>query len=176
MKYFSTRDASVRVSAAEAIATGLAPDGGLFVPESIPHIGAQDIEELRLLDYRGRAARIMGMYLDDFTGDELELFCRRAYSDNFDTPETAPLRIIDGGTAVLAPEAAAPDIALHFGPGGGEKGGMSLRLYGPAPELAGLCPAPAEGTLPEGLAPLPLLALLWECGRLGPGQIQIFTP
>ena len=45
-----------------------------------------------------------------------------------------------------------------------------------APELAGLCPAPAEGTLPEGLAPLPLLALLWECGRLGPGQIQIFTP
>lgn len=120
MKYFSTRDASVRVSAAEAIATGLAPDGGLFVPESIPHIGAQDIEELRLLDYRGRAARIMGMYLDDFTGDELELFCRRAYSDNFDTPETAPLRIIDGGTAVLelwhGPTCAFKDMALQMLP------------------------------------------------------------
>ena len=109
-----------------------------------------------------------------------ELLCPRVRHLVVDVPgegeELAAWLREEYGTAVLAPEAAAPDIALRFGPGGGEKGGMSLRLYGPAPELAGLCPAPAEGKLPEGLAPLPLLALLWECGRLGPGQIQIFTP
>ena len=78
------------------------------------------------------------------------------------------------GAAVLSPGAAAPDVTACFGPGGGEKGGAVLRLYGPAPELDGLYPALAEGELPGELAPLPLLALLWECGRLSPEQIRIF--
>jgi len=50
---------------------------------------------------------------------------------------------------------------------------MVLRLYGPAPGLAGLRPILEEGGLPPDLAPLPLLSLLWECGRLTEGQIQI---
>lgn len=76
------------------------------------------------------------------------------------------------GAAVLRPGGAAPDVTLAFGPGGEERGTV-LRLYGPAPGLAGLRPIPEEGGLPPDLAPLPLLSLLWECGRLTEGQIQI---
>ena len=54
-----------------------------------------------------------------------------------------------------------------------EYGAAVLRLYGPAPGLAGLRPIPEEGGLPPDLAPLPLLSLLWECGRLTEGQIRI---
>ena len=46
MKYFSTRSGSERVSAAEAIIRGLAPDGGLYVPESIPCLSPDDFAEL----------------------------------------------------------------------------------------------------------------------------------
>lgn len=77
------------------------------------------------------------------------------------------------GAAVLSPDAGA-DVTLCFGPGGRARCGAVLHLYGPDPELAGLRPAPAEGALPETLAPLPLLALLWENGRLTAEQIQIF--
>ena len=76
------------------------------------------------------------------------------------------------GAAVLRPGGAAPDVTLAFGPGGEERGTV-LRLYGPAPGLAGLRPIPEEGGLPPDLAPLPLLSLLWECGRLTEGQIRI---
>ena len=77
------------------------------------------------------------------------------------------------GAAVLPPGTAA-DVTACFGPAGGESGGAVLRLYGPAPQLDGLRLLPEEGTLPPGLAPLPLLTLLWECGRLRPEQIRIF--
>ena len=76
------------------------------------------------------------------------------------------------GAAVLRPGGAAPDVTLAFGPGGEERGRV-LRLYGPAPGLAGLRPILEEGGLPPDLAPLPLLSLLWECGRLTEGQIRI---
>ena len=76
------------------------------------------------------------------------------------------------GAAVLRPGGAAPDVTLAFGPGGEERGTV-LRLYGPVPGLAGLRPTPEEGGLPPDLAPLPLLSLLWECGRLTEGQIRI---
>ena len=76
------------------------------------------------------------------------------------------------GAAVLRPGGAAPDVTLAFGPGGEERGGV-LRLYGPAPGLAGLRPILEEGGLPPDLAPLPLLSLLWECGRLTEGHIRI---
>ncbi len=120
MKYFSTRDSSNRVSAARAIASGLAPDGGLFVPESVPQLTDSMLAELRKLDYRGRAARIMGMFLDDFTAEELVKYCAAAYSDNFDTPLTAPLNILSDDTAVLelwhGPTCAFKDMALQMLP------------------------------------------------------------
>ena len=81
---------------------------------------------------------------------------------------------IGGAAAVGICGSGVADVTACFGPAGGESGGAVLRLYGPAPQLDGLRLLPEEGTLPPGLAPLPLLALLWECGRLRPEQIRIF--
>ena len=57
MQYHSTRGLKENISAAEAIIRGLAPDGGLYVPDSFPHISTDEIEALCRLDYRERAAR-----------------------------------------------------------------------------------------------------------------------
>ena len=74
MLYFSTRDNSHKVTSAQAIARGLAPDGGLYLPESIPQVTAQELEAMGNMDYRGRAAYIMKKFLDDYTAEELEAF------------------------------------------------------------------------------------------------------
>ena len=59
MKYFSTRNSNEKVSASWAISHGLAPDGGLYVPESLPMLSLDDIKTLGKKDYRGRALSIM---------------------------------------------------------------------------------------------------------------------
>ena len=66
MIYKSTRDDSVKVTASQAILKGLAPDGGLFVPESIPELD-KSLEELSAMDYKGVAYEVMKLMLDDFT-------------------------------------------------------------------------------------------------------------
>ena len=55
MHYHSTRDNNMSLTAAEAIAGGLAADGGLYVPDNFPTVTLQDIEKLVDMDYRGRA-------------------------------------------------------------------------------------------------------------------------
>ncbi len=120
MKYYSTRDESIKISAAEAIAKGLASDGGLFVPECLPTVAQDEINELCAMDYRGRAKRIMGKFLDGFTAEELERFVAAAYGDNFDSEAVAPLSFIDDKTAFLelwhGPTCAFKDMALQMLP------------------------------------------------------------
>ena len=120
MKYFSTRSGSERVSAAEAIIRGLAPDGGLYVPESIPCLSPDDFAELCELDYRERAARVMAPFLGEFTPEEVRGLCEAAYGDNFDCAEIAPVRFIDETTAYLelwhGPTSAFKDMALQMLP------------------------------------------------------------
>ena len=71
MKFQSTRDQSAaKFSAAEIIKQGLAVDGGLFVPESIPTLTAQEIEALCAADYPTRAAKILGKFLTDYTEED----------------------------------------------------------------------------------------------------------
>ena len=60
MDYVSTRNAGLRVSAAKAIATGIAPDGGLFCPTEIPSLTKADLDALLGMDYKARAAFILG--------------------------------------------------------------------------------------------------------------------
>ena len=64
--YRSTRDDNVRVTASQAILKGLAPDGGLFVPESIPSLD-KSLEELSKMSYKEVAYEVMKLMLDDFT-------------------------------------------------------------------------------------------------------------
>ena len=120
MKYNSTRDKSCRVSAAYAIAHGLAPDGGLFVPEELPTISLQQIEALCKTDYRGRAEEILALFLDEFSREEIRAIVTAAYGVNYDDFTIAPLRRIGDKTAVLelwhGPTCAFKDMALQILP------------------------------------------------------------
>ncbi|MGI5978319.1 MAG: threonine synthase [Oscillospiraceae bacterium] len=120
MKYFSTRDSSKKVSAAQAIAQGLAPDGGLYVPERIPAVSMDEIKELCKLDYRERAVKIMGLYLEEFSADELRGFVTDAYSDNYDSAAIAPTVFLNDETGLLelwhGPTCAFKDMALQMLP------------------------------------------------------------
>ena len=120
MKYYSTRNDKETYSAAQAIAMGLAPDGGLFVPETIPTVSQEELKALCEMDYRARAVNIMKRFLEEFTAAELEDFVTHAYAENFDHPDIAPLRFTDERTAYLelwhGPTCAFKDMALQMLP------------------------------------------------------------
>ena len=71
MKYFSTRGKAETVSSAQAILQGIAEDGGLFVPTEIPKVDANFLQELVGLSYAERAKKILGLYLTDYTDEEI---------------------------------------------------------------------------------------------------------
>ena len=118
--YNSTRDKSCRVSAAHAIVHGLAPDGGLFVPEELPKLSLAQIEALSKTDYRGRAEELLSLFLDEFDRAEIKRIVSAAYGDNLDDAAVAPPHIIDSKTAVLelwhGPTCAFKDMALQILP------------------------------------------------------------
>ena len=81
MKYISTRGYEGKFTAQEAIIKGIAPDGGLFVPESIPVLTEDDIEQMKNMQFCEISARVLSKYLDDFSEDELLGYTREAYSE-----------------------------------------------------------------------------------------------
>ena len=91
LMYQSTRGGETPVTASEAILKGLAGDGGLFVPVSIPKLDIEP-EMIGSLSYRELAYRVMKLYLTDFTEDELRSCIDAAYDDKFDTENIAELR------------------------------------------------------------------------------------
>lgn len=91
LMYRSTRNSNLRVSASQAVLQGLAPDGGLFVPEQIPKL-TKSMDELVELNYRELAYEVMKLYLTDYTEAELKDCIQKAYDSKFDTPEIAPLK------------------------------------------------------------------------------------
>lgn len=121
MEYVSTRDKSRKVSAAYAIANGIAPDGGLYCPTEFPALTAEDWHALANLDYKGRAARILGKFLTDFSGEELAAYASKAYADEkFGGKDTAPIVSLSGGKHMLelwhGPTCAFKDMALQMLP------------------------------------------------------------
>ncbi len=121
MKYISTRNASLKVSASQAIISGLAPDGGLFLPESIPTVTPQFIEQLADMDYAARAAAVLGLFLDDFSAQELSDFTAAAYSAaKFPVAGTAPVVKVGDSAYILelfhGPTCAFKDFALQMLP------------------------------------------------------------
>lgn len=93
--YKSTRNSELRVTASEAILKGLAPDGGLFVPEKLPVLDVP-MRELGKMTYQETAYAVMKQFLTDFTEDELKDCIARAYDGKFDTEEIAPMAKADG--------------------------------------------------------------------------------
>lgn len=121
MKYYSTRDRSLRYDSAEAIKMGLSRDGGLLTPTEIPQIDRAFLESLVPLRYQERTAKVMGLYLTDYTEEELLGFAENAYGpEKFDTPAVAPLRAVDEKTYCLelwhGPTSAFKDMALQMLP------------------------------------------------------------
>ncbi|MGB2783004.1 MAG: pyridoxal-phosphate dependent enzyme, partial [Atribacterota bacterium] len=90
LHYQSTRGGKKRVLSAEAIIKGIADDGGLFVPETIPRV-EKDIYRLKSIDYRELALLIMKKFFTDYHQDELKDSINRAYDSKFDTEIIAPL-------------------------------------------------------------------------------------
>lgn len=93
--YKSTRSNSEPVTASQAILKGLADDGGLFVPESIPALTAS-FEDLSKMSYQEVAYEVMKLFFTDFTEEELKYCITKAYDEKFDTEEIAPLVKADG--------------------------------------------------------------------------------
>ncbi len=121
MKYYSTRDKAVRLEGAEAVKMGLSRDGGLLTPETIPQIGEAFLKSLTDAPYQVRAAKVMGLYLTDYSQAELLQFAENAYGpDKFDTEAVAPVRTLDRTTHCLelwhGPTSAFKDMALQMLP------------------------------------------------------------
>lgn len=93
--YKSTRGKEEKVTSSQAILKGLASDGGLFVPETIPSLEGK-LSNWKDYDYRQVAYEVMRLYLTDFTKEELTNCINSAYDDKFDTGEIAPLTEADG--------------------------------------------------------------------------------
>ena len=121
MKYISTRGAHIEgVSSAYAIKTGLASDGGLFMPEQIPSVSLEYIKELASLSYPERAARVLSLFLTDYSYDELLQDATAAYSEDKFIPSPAPVTKLGDNCYMLelwhGPTCAFKDMALQIMP------------------------------------------------------------
>ena len=88
--YKSTRSEKERILSCQAIVNGIAGDGGLYVPESLPAIDLP-FSKLLKMSFKELAYFIIRKFLTDFTEDELRFCIEKAYDEKFDTPEIAPL-------------------------------------------------------------------------------------
>ena len=119
MNYTSTRDRSLSLTAAETITRGLSPDGGLFVPESVPQIDEDFIAKLVPMSYAERSAAVMRLFLEEFSDEELLEMTKAAYA-NFYSESAAPLHPLNVHTSFMelwhGPTCAFKDIALQILP------------------------------------------------------------
>lgn len=123
MHYISTRGDETRYTAAEAILRGIAPDGGLLVPEEIPQLSEEEFERFRRRDYPGRAALILAKFLDDYSAAELLEYARLAYGEEKFAPAPCPLTQLNKYNEKLfmlelwhGPTSAFKDMALQILP------------------------------------------------------------
>ena len=116
MNYLSTRNKDLRMSAAQAIAKGLAPDGGLMTPAVLPRLPSTAMETMREMSYQQRVIYIMNSFLEGFSGSELTTYASEAYGGGkFSHPDVAPVHKLDDNTYCLelwhGPTCAFKDMA-----------------------------------------------------------------
>lgn len=118
MRFISTRG-NESVTGAQAIAQGIAKDGGLFVPETFPKVTAEELSAMLPMSYAERAATVLYKFLDDYDFEELKTACEQAYSQ-FEGDDPAPLVKIDSSLYMLelfhGPTCAFKDMALTLLP------------------------------------------------------------
>lgn len=126
MKYISTRGKMEPQKFCDILLGGLAPDGGLTVPESYPHFSKEKLKELSKLNYQNLAFEILSQFIDDISDDDLRKIIEKTYSAevfcNSRNPETTkeitPITKIDNTLFIQelsnGPTLAFKDMAMQF--------------------------------------------------------------
>jgi threonine synthase len=122
MRYISTRGDATPRAFCDILLEGLAPDGGLYLPERYPQVDAATLASWRGLPYAELAFEILSLYIDDVPAADLRALCSRTYTaDTFGTPEIVPLKRLedrDGGLYLQAlsngPTLAFKDMAMQL--------------------------------------------------------------
>ncbi|MBO8159570.1 threonine synthase [Thermosyntropha sp.] len=121
MQYESSRGQYKGLKGAEVIKLGIAPDGGLFVPEYIPELTSEDLKGMENLTYQEKAVYILKQFLSDFSLKQIEECVHKAYNwESFDHEDIAPLVPLDDKTYIQelwhGPTCAFKDMALQILP------------------------------------------------------------
>ena len=121
MFYTSTRDKSIRVTAAQAIAQGISEEGGLFVPCEMPQFDLDKIGSMVSMPYTERAKTVLKEFLTDFSEEELDYCVNGAYDEEkFSSYKIAPTVNVNGNENILelwhGPTCAFKDMALQLLP------------------------------------------------------------
>jgi len=116
MKYISTRGGISPISFQEAVMMGLATDGGLLLPESLPKPDMETVNNWEVLSFQQLASEIFSLFISDIPPDQLHSLINRSY-DTFSHPEITPL-VQKGDLFILelfhGPTLAFKDVALQF--------------------------------------------------------------
>ena len=119
MKYISTRGHAERKQFCEILLEGLAPDGGLYLPEQYPQVDAATLAKWRGLPYADLAFAILSLYIDDIPPADLKALCRKTYTQEvFGTEAIVPLKKLEDGVYLEAlsngPTLAFKDMAMQL--------------------------------------------------------------
>ncbi|MDM0003683.1 threonine synthase [Variovorax sp. J22G73] len=119
MNYLSTRGHPDRKRFCEILLEGLAPDGGLYLPETYPHVDTATLARWRALPYAELAFEILSLYIDDIPPADLKAICAKTYTaEVFGTEEIVPLRELKDGVYLEAlsngPTLAFKDMAMQL--------------------------------------------------------------
>jgi threonine synthase len=119
MLYISTRGHPDRKHFCEILLEGLAPDGGLYLPEQYPQVDTATLARWRGLPYADLAFEILSLYIDDIPAGDLRALCRKTYTPEvFGTREIVPLKQLEGGVHLEAlsngPTLAFKDMAMQL--------------------------------------------------------------
>ena len=123
MRYLSTRGHADRKRFCEILLEGLAPDGGLYLPESYPQVDAATLARWRTVyaqqGYAMLAFEVLSLYVDDIPTADLEALCRKTYTaEVFGTQAIVPVRSLEPGLLIEAlsngPTLAFKDMAMQL--------------------------------------------------------------
>jgi threonine synthase len=119
LKYVSTRGDATPRAFSDILLEGLAPDGGLYLPERYPKVDTAALARWRGLRYADLAFEILSLYIDDIPADDLRALCRKTYSsDVFGSEAIAPLRPLEPGLWIEGlsngPTLAFKDMAMQL--------------------------------------------------------------
>jgi len=119
MKYVSTRGGMDALEFSDILLEGLAPDGGLAVPESIPQVSGETLESWRTLPYHALATEVLSLFVTDIDRVTLGAMTEAAYCKaSFKTEAIVPVQPLYDGMSLLSlsegPTLAFKDMAMQF--------------------------------------------------------------